>query len=141
MITADGYSKDLNIIPEGIAVTLGIKMIEEKCGPGKSGLLIFLRWFEDCLKDENGTFFLKCKNRPSIEVDYIYVIVANRLYCRCYSGGHTRKEFTGYMRPSDPETTQTTWRGGLYLAGPIEKPRFKRSLRGFQGFRYTTKLF
>lgn len=30
---------------------------------------------------------------------------------------------------------------GIYLAGPIEKPRKKRRLRGFQGFRYATKLF
>lgn len=142
MITESGYSKDPSIMPQGIAVTLGSKMIEEKCGPGKKGLLSFLRWFEQCLADEDsGGFFLKMKNRPAIEVDHVYIIVSNRLYCRCYFGGHDRKPFEGYLKPDDQEMKTTDWKGGIHIAGPIVKPRFKRELKGFRGFRYTTKLF
>jgi hypothetical protein len=139
MITVDGYSKDTNIVPEGVALTFGKEMIEEKCGPGKSGLLSFLRWFEDCLKDD-GTFFMKCKNKPVQDVSYVYIIVANRLYCQCYFGGHQRGHFEGYMSPDAEEMTEASW-SGISLGGPIIKPKFKRTLKGFQGFRYTTKLF
>lgn len=137
MITAEGYSKDPNIVPEGIALTLGRAMIEEKCGPGKAGLLSFLRWFEACVNDN--AFFMKLTNRPTIEVDHIYIIVANRLYCRCFFGGFD-KGFRGYMSPDATEMSEETWKG-VHLGGPIEKPKFKRTLKGFQGFRYTTKLF
>lgn len=139
MITERGYSKDPSIIPEGIALTFGRQMIEEKCGPGKAGLLSFLRWFEYCLKDD-GLFFMKCKNRPMHEVDHVYIIVANRLYCRCYFGGYQSGSFEGYMRPDAEEMEVADW-SGIHLAGPIEKPKFRRTLKGFQGFRYTTKLF
>lgn len=137
MITVDGYSKDKNIIPEGIVITLGRKMIEEKCGPGKAGLLSFLRWFEDCIN--SGNFFLKMKNRPTIEFDHVYIIVANRLYGRVYFGGFDSK-FKGYLSPTDRTMSETTWKG-IHLGGPIEKPKIKRVLRGFQGFRYCSKLF
>jgi len=141
MITKRGYSKDPSIMPEGIVVTLGRSMIEEKCGPGKAGLLAFLRWFESCLEGD-GTFFLKMKNCPKIEFDHVYIIVANRLYCRCYFGGYERNvRFKGYMKPTDTERTLANWKGGITLAGPIEKPKFKRILRGFQSFRYCEKLF
>jgi hypothetical protein len=137
MITEHGYSKDPNIVPQGIALTLGRGMIEEKCGPGRAGLLSFLRWFEYGVNQ--GGFFMKLKNRPTIEVDHVYIIVANRLYCRCYFGGYDNK-FKGYMTPDDMQMSEVSWRG-IHLGGPIEKPRFKRTLKGFQGFRYTTKLF
>jgi hypothetical protein len=137
MITEYGYSKDPNIVPEGIAVTFGKDMIEEKCGPGVVGLLSFLRWFEDCMA--SGSFFMKLSKRPTKEVDHVYIIVANRLYCRCYFGGFDNT-FRGYMTPDDVEMSEVSWRG-VHLGGPIKKPRFKRTLRGFQGFRYTTKLF
>ncbi len=139
MITPEGYSKDPGLVAEGIVMTLGREMIEEKCGPGKAGLLKFLRWFEHCLKD--GTFFMKCKNKPTREFDHVYIIVANRLYCRCYSGGYSNESFAGYMTPDDETPTESDWTGGIYLAGPIEKPRKKRKIKGFQGFRYCTKLF
>lgn len=41
MITANGYSKDLSIIPEGIVVTFGKVMIAEQ-----GGLLRFIKNFE-----------------------------------------------------------------------------------------------
>lgn len=138
MITESGYSKDLSIIPEGIAVTLGSQMIEEKCGSGKQGLLSFLRWFESCLNDD-GAFFLKLKNKPTRDILYVYVIVCNRLYCRCLYAGHQRS-FEGYTSPDSETIEETNW-SGILVAGPIKKPKFKRELKGFQGFRYTTKLF
>lgn len=136
MITAQGYSKDTSIRPEGIVITFGSNMIEEK-----GGLLATLRWFELNLKGDEGQFYHRLKNRPTFEdFLYVYVIVANRLYCRCSYGGFYRTGVSAYLRPDDLETSEFNY-PHIILAGPIIKPGFKRTLRGFQGFRYATKLF
>jgi hypothetical protein len=139
MITREGYSKDPNIVPEAIVVTLGKEMIEEQCGPGKKGLLMFLRYFEDWMDKGEGFHWLhKCKNCPTRDILYVYLIVANRLYCRLYYGGHHRTHTTGKI--ADGSEKIIDW-PHLVLAGPITKCPYKRQLKGFQGFRYSTQLF
>lgn len=136
MITETGYSKDI-IEPESIVMTLGSKMIEDK-----GGLLHFLQWFEYCLSDEDGLFYLRCKNGPRYEnINYVYLIVANRLYGRVNYGGYYKKDTVlVYEKPDSGDMTLYPY-SVIAIAGPIVKPGFKRTLRGFQGFRYGTKLF
>lgn len=69
---------------------------------------------------------------------YVYVIVLNRLYCRCCYGGYEKKTTIGGTATGEEKIID--W-PRLILAGPIVKPKFKRTLKGFQGFRYTTQLF
>lgn len=134
MITANGYSKDPNIIPEGIAVTFGKEMMIEQGGAKN-----FIKHFEYWMKRGDEFYWLhKCKNKPSLEVDHVYIIVLNRLYCRCYFGGYEKHTTTGGT--ADGREKSITW-PRIILAGPLEKCPFKRELKGFQGFRYTTKLF
>lgn len=135
MITATGYSKDPSIMPEGIAITFGKEMYHEK-----GGLLKFLRWFNEIMFDENGAFMHKLKNKPVHEIDHVYIIIANRLYGRCLYGGYSNQPTQAFMMPSDESYVEVDW-SRIYLAGPFEKCPFKRELKGFQGFRYTTKLF
>jgi hypothetical protein len=134
MITATGYSKDPNIVPEGIAVTFGKDMMLEQ-----GGIRNFLKHFEDWMtKGDDHWWLHRCKNKPQVELDYVYVIVLNRLYCRCYYGGYEKHETIGGT--ADGGEKEISW-PRIILAGPIEKPNFKRRLQGFQGFRYCTKLF
>lgn len=134
MITIDGYSKDPNIVPEGIAVTFGKGMILEK-----GGLLKFMRWFEGWMKDDQCYWLHKCKNTPRADIIYVYIIIANRLYGRCTFGGHYKNATTGHLMPGG-ESEIIEWHHVL-LAGPIIKCPYKRKLKGFRGFRYSTKLF
>lgn len=135
MITETGYSKDPSIMPEGIAITFGAQMIAEQ-----GGLLNFLRGFNEIMQaHESGDYWMhKMKNKPTFEVDHIYIIVANRLYARVYSGGYSKEPKTGFTM--DGRKEEMNW-GRLNLSGPMERCPFKRTLKGFQGFRYTTKLW
>ncbi|MEP7375561.1 MAG: hypothetical protein ABI675_19610 [Chitinophagaceae bacterium] len=136
MITVEGYSKDPGIIPEGIAVTFGKDMII-----GKGGLLRFIRWFESCLKSEEDFFMHKCKNGPRYDnLQYVYIIVCNRVYYRCYYGGYEKGETTGYLTPDADDKATISW-PRINLAGPLLRSPEKIIRKGFQGFRYTTKLF
>jgi len=134
MITAEGYSKDPNLVPEAVVVTFGREMMDEQGGP-----LQFLRFFESWMDGGEGNYWLhKCKNRPQADIIHVYVIVMNRLYCRCYFGGYEKGKMVGST--ADGRNKEFDW-PRLILSGPIEKPRFKRTLKGFQGFRYATSLF
>jgi len=135
MITINGYSKDPNIIPDGIVVTFGREMMNDQ-----GGLLCFIRNFEQCMTDENSYWMHKLKNRPTMDnrVLYVYVIVCKRIYCRCFYGGYNTDSTIGYT--ADGKEKIIEW-PKILLCGPIEKAPYKIVKKGFQGFRYCTKLF
>lgn len=139
MITANGYSKDPNIIPEGIVVTWGKDLIEEK-----GGLLSFLRFFEQTLNEEGSFWMQKCKNRPTMDhrLLYVYVIVCGQIKYRCYYGGYRTGETDAWNGDGYSWSSKTviSW-PRVILAGPFEKAPYKIYMKGFQGFRYCTKLF
>lgn len=133
MITAKGYSKDPSIMPEGIAVTFGKEMMQEQ-----GGVKQFLWYFNDVMADPSCHWLHKMKNKPTMEFDHVYIIVLNRLFGRAFFGGFEKKESVVYT--ADGGSKVIDW-PRMILAGPIERCPFKRELKGFQGFRYTTKLF
>ncbi len=135
MITPTGYSKDKWMMAEGIAVTMGREMIQEK-----GGLLKFVRWFESTFDHEEGYWMHKCKNKPKNEnLLYVYVIICNRVHYRCMYGGYHSANTTGHLQVNGP-IEFITW-PRIILAGPLVKAPHSIIRPGFQGFRYTTKLF
>src|ERR1700733_6675693 len=84
MITAEGYSKNPSLIPEGIVITWGKDMIDLK-----GGLLSFIRYFNKTMSIEESLWLQKCKNAPKFDkINHVYIIVNNQLYGRCYYGGY-----------------------------------------------------
>ncbi len=138
MITENGYSKDPTIMPEGIVITWGKDMLDLK-----GGLRNFIRYFNEVMQDEDTMWLQKCKNAPQQDIIYVYIIVANRLYARGYYGGYQKGE-TEINVPGTAKSFSSreviAW-PRIIVAGPIEKCPFKRELKGFQGFRYCTKLW
>ena len=135
MITEKGYSNDLSIMPEGIVITFGKEMIADQ-----GGIREFLKGWKETFDDEEGIWKHYCKNRPSKDVLYIYIIILNRLAYRC--------QYMGYEEatPDEPRFKangdyQPIVKPGILMCGPLKRCPFKRRLQGFQGFRYSTKLF
>ena len=133
MITAKGYSKDPMILPDGVAVTFGEKMIEEQ-----GGLKTFLTGFKKALEEEDGYWMHKCKNRPQQDIVYVYIIIKNRLAYRGYYGGYNIEWTDGVS--ADGQDKIINW-PRINIAGPLERCPFKRTLKGFQGFRYCSELW
>lgn len=133
MIIATGYSKDPSIIPEGIAITWSKGMIEEGFGT----LKVFVEHFMREIEAEDGLWYQKCKNKPKHNILYVYVIFKNRLRYRCQFVMYERGETTVYDAYGPK---QVCW-GRIGMTGPVVRCSYKRVLKGFQGFRYTTKLF
>lgn len=135
MITANGYSKDPMLIPEGIVVTFGREMMMEQGGPK-----LFLSNFLDQMASDGLYWMHKCNNLPKGDIDHIYIIVLNRLWGRVYNGGFRRNPHNVFGWTADEKPIEIKW-NFIALAGPFERCPIKRELRGFQGFRYCTRLF
>jgi hypothetical protein len=119
----------------GIMVTWGKYLIQEK-----GGLLAFIRYFEQIMSTEEGLWLQKCKNRPTQDIAYVYIIVCNQVRYRLYYGGHQ----TGPAEISNGDgyswsSRQVISWPRLVLAGPFIKTPYKIKQRGFQGFRYVTE--
>lgn len=132
MITPTGYSKDASIRPEGIAITFGKEMMDNNGGQ-KAVMKLFLQTMDS----EENFWMHKMLLWPKIEVSDIYIITLNRLWGRAKFGWF-EKGATFKYSPADPGIIE--W-PRLVIVGPFEQCPFKRILKGFQGFRYTTKLF
>ena len=132
MITATGFSKDPAIMAEGIAVTWGVEMLQEK------GIRPFIKYFEQCMAGEDNFWMHWVPRAPTRDIVYVYIVVLNRLLYRCYYAGFE----TGLTEMHNADgSSQVIDRPRILLAGPFVKCPFKRELRGFRSFRYTTKLF
>jgi len=114
--------------PIGIIVTWGKDMIE-----ANGGLLRFIRYFEDTCQDDLGWWFHKCKNGPTHDIAFVYVIVCNRIAYRLFYGGYETGPRTVWKW--NGQSRDIEW-SRLILAGPFEKAPGKIPMRGFQGFRY-----
>lgn len=139
MITATGYSKDPIEVAEGIVITWSMDMINSK-----GGLLQFVRYFEKIMgqEDDQQLWLQKCRNKPKVEIIYVYIIVTGRLLYRLNYIGHEAGEVE--INNGDGisfSRRQTVSWPRIVMAGPFVKNPVKRKLRGFQGFRYCTKLF
>ena len=137
MITIDGYSKDPSIMPEGIAVTWGKDLINQK-----GGLLSFIRFFEKEMSQEGSLWLQKCKNSPTRDIIYVYIIVCNQVKFRLYYAGHEggAAQISNGDGKSWSSSAVIRW-PRIVCGGPFEKAPNKIIRKGFQGFRYTTKLF
>lgn len=114
---------------EGIAITISQAMLKEK------GYRNWLRNFLEAMNTEGWCYYMRLGARPRVEVDYVYLVIGNRVRYRAYVGGYG----SGHMVFSDgKEMMARVW---LILGGPVAKPSAPIAMTGFRGFRYVNKLF
>lgn len=133
MITVSGFSKDPSLIPEGIAITFGKEMAETN-----GGQKAVMKYFLEVMEQEENYWMHKMKLWPKIEVADIYIITLNRLWGKAKFGWFEKNATYAYK--ADGSDNLIEW-PRLVIVGPFIKCPFKRELKGFQGFRYTQKLF
>lgn len=119
-------------MPEGVVITFGKEMMENN-GGAKNLLSFFL----ETMERPDGIWMHKMLLWPKIEVADVYIITMNRLWGKVKFGWFEDHATFGYT-PTDRK--EIAW-PRMVLVGPFEKCPFKRKLKGFQGFRYCTKLF
>lgn len=117
--------------PDGIIITVSAGMI------GKNGYRHWLRNFLYAMAKENYTYHFRQGNQPKKDVLYIYLCIGNAIRFRInyvQSVGPSDCLFDGH----DELMSGKAWVIGT---GPLVRAPHKIKKQGFQGFRYTKKIF
>jgi hypothetical protein len=138
MITGPNtYSKDPSIIPEGIAVTLPVAFFEDRGWTVET----FCQMFERHMRKEDSIWNFKITNLPTIDVAFVYLVFGGEIKFRVnfvmMERGVT-KTFNDSPKNGFYHHETANW---IILSGPAVRPPHEWPQKGFQGFRYTTKLF
>jgi hypothetical protein len=137
MITADGYSKDQNIIPDGIMLTLPTIFFEDRgmtCSQ-------FKKLFERFMKDEDSIWNFKLTNLPKHDIVYVYIVFDKQVQYRCNFVMYERNKSKTFKDSVDGKIRKFSNQNWVIFTGPVVSPPHEWPQKGFQGFRYTTKLF
>jgi hypothetical protein len=132
MITENGYSKDPFIVPEGVVITFGKEMMK-----ANGGQRVVMKHFLDTMADPGGCWMHKMMLWPKVPVADVYIITMNRLWGKVKFGWFDQGSTFKYS-PGDPGIVE--W-PRMVLVGPFLPCPYKRTMKGFQGFRYCTHLF
>lgn len=119
--------------PEGIIITISQQMLKEK------GVRRWTRSFLEAMANEGWTYWMRQGAMPKRDINYVYLCIGGHIRYRAYFAGTRSGEVELQSSPGIYE--RMTAKAWILLSGPVEKPHTPVLLKGFRGFRYTTKLF
>lgn len=129
--------------PEAVIITMSRETIKE-WGSLNVVKRYFRRWFTGNNETVITTFWWRCgKNLPKVEVPFLYLIAENQIIFRFHVVEYHRTGEEGVMlyKYGDPERGELMKGCFIVIAGPIMEPNEPIPYKGFQGFRYSQKLF
>lgn len=137
MITANGYSKDPSIIPEGIVLTLPEQFFNNR----KMTTEQFKKLFERFMRQEDAVWNYRLTNLPKNDICYVYLILDKHIQYRCQFVMYERNKEKTFVDAPDGKPRVFPPSNWVLFTGPVVKPPHEWPQKGFQGFRYCTKLF
>lgn len=137
MITPNGYSKDPYIIPDGIMLTLPTMFFEDR----KMTIEQFKEVFERQMSMDDSYWNFKLTNLPLHDVAYVYLVFDKQVQYRCNLMCYERNKTKSFKDSPDQVVRNFPNQNWVLFTGPVIKPPYEWPQKGFQGFRYTTKLF
>lgn len=115
---------------DAIIITISLAMLKEK------GYRNWRRNFLEAMAKEDCTYWMKQGAQPKRELLYVYLCIGGKIRFRA---NFVMSEGRGHKTFSDGKTDYA--RAWVILAGPVTYPPAPVHMKGFQGFRYTEKLF
>lgn len=132
------YSKDPNIRPEGIALTLPVAFFQER------GMTTdqFKKLFERYMRREDALWNFRLTNLPTIDdIAWVYLIFDKQFQYRCNFVGYERGVAKSFSDAPDGITREFMPSNWVTFTGPVVAAPTGWDQRGHQGFRYTIFLF
>lgn len=123
--------------PEGIIITVGQKMY------GHLGYRNWLRNFLGAMKEsetnDDWFYWFRQGNQPKAdrELQYVYLCIGGKIRYRVFFAGSRGPCLMKFVQHSR-EMFGKAW---ILVAGPVERAPYPITMKGFQGFRYTHKIF
>lgn len=137
MITVNGYSKDPSIIPEGIMLTLPVMFFQDRGTDIES----FKELFERYMQKEDSIWNFRLTNLPLHNIAFIYLVFDKKVQYRANFVMYERNKSKQFYDSPDGKVRKFPPSNWILFTGPVIKPPYEMPQKGFQGFRYTTKLF
>lgn len=137
MITQRGYSKDPSIMPDGIVLTLPTMFFEDR------GMTCdqFKRYFERYMQLDDAIWNFKLTNLPLRDIAYVYLVFDKQIQYECRFVMYERNVSKAFKDSHDQKVRMYANQNWVLFTGPALKPPYPMPQKGFQGFRYCTKLF
>lgn len=131
--------------PEGIIITVGAKMW------GHHGYRVWLRNFLQCMtlsasdidKPEDFFYHFRQGNQPKAQdsLQYVYLCIGGKIRWRVFFAGSKGPEELVLVTTDGKGIKEIHGKAWIIVAGPAERAPYPIPRKGFQGFRYTEKLF
>lgn len=138
MIIPGGYSKDPNLIPEAIVLTLPVQFFEKR----NMTIPDFKKYFERFMQRETSTWSFRLTNLPTFQnIAWCYLIFDKHLQYELNFVQFERNVAKKFKDSPGAGVLQFPPSNWVIMTGPLRKPPQPYELRGFQGFRKAIKLF
>lgn len=137
MITPQGYSKDISLIPEGIVLTLPVEFFADR----KWDYEGFIKMFERYMAKDDSIWNYRLTNLPTRDIAWVYLVFDKKIQFRVNFVQYERNESKTFNDGPDKKDRDFPNANWVILCGPAVRPPYEWPQKGFQGFRYCTKLF
>lgn len=137
MITKNGYSKDPNIVPEGIVLTLPVVFFDDR----NTTIPKFMKMFERFMKKEDSLWNFRLTNLPTKEIAWVYLLFAGKIHYRLNFVQYERNVAKVFNDSPDRIVRSFPPSNWVIMCGPPLKAPCEFPFKGFQGFRYAADLF
>jgi hypothetical protein len=141
MITEHGYSKDPSILPEGLALTMPQQFFDSRAMTPEE----FKPFFEDFMRPDDAIWHFRLTNLPAArywdQLAWVYLIMEKHIRYRLNLVSFERGKAKRFIDAPDGKLRSFPRANWVIMTGPVIKAPYDWPQRGFQGPRYTTKLF
>ena len=138
MIIGPGkYTKDKSIRPDGIMLTMPNMFFEDRGWSVDQ----FKMYFKKFMAGEDNTWNYRLTNLPTLDFAWVYLVFDKQVQFRLNLVMIERNVTKVFNDGPDHKTRTFPNANWIILSGPAIEPPYEWPQKGFQGFRYTTKLF
>ncbi len=124
-------------MPEGIMLTLPVAFFEDR----KMNYDQFKKLFERYMVKDDAIWNFRLTNLPLHDIAFVYLVFDKKVQYRCNFVQYERNTAKAFYDSPDGVVREFQPCNWVLFTGPPVKPPHEWLQKGFQGFRYTTKLF
>lgn len=124
-------------IPEAIILTMPVAFFKDR----NMSYHEFCKLFEETMSDEDSTWNFVKKNLPIHDVAFVYIVFDGFVQYRTNMVSYERNKTMEFYDAPDGKVRRFDNKNWIILSGPAIIAPYDIPMKGFQGHRYSKKLF
>jgi hypothetical protein len=123
--------------PDGIILTLPVAFFKDR----QTTTEAFKPLFERQMQSEYSIWNFRLTNLPTQDVQYVYIVFDGHVQYRANLVMYERHKSKRFVDAPDGRPRDFPNANWVLFTGPLVKPTEPIRMKGFQGFRYSRKIF